>query len=174
MSPRPRVAVGAALTLIGAVLAILGTYLPWWTASTGETFDGYATFIVEGDAGTTAELYAAGLMVWIGAMFTAGLAVTMLTVGRHLILAIPALVLAVLGVLGGLLFAFAVNDAAVVGEGPPEEFVRRFVGEAGSANFGVYVPLLGALISLIGSVVVLTKRRRPVQSAYLSPGMSNG
>ncbi len=82
----PRVVPAAALIIVGAVVMIIGTFLPWVTGN-GESINGWDLADMSGETND------AGVYVALGVIL-AGLAIAMLAAGRVLAVAIIAVVIA--------------------------------------------------------------------------------
>ncbi len=139
---------GSITMIVGALLAIIGTFLPWITSSGGrssESINGYETYLV-GDAldATLWEnpgAYVAGAMVLVIAM-----AIVILAAGRSTatwILGIIAAAMAGLMTIGALGAVASMLDVAIFG--------------GLTMGVGILICLLGAVVAAVGSVIVAAK-----------------
>lgn len=156
--PRPRVKVAGWLMTIGSLVVIAGGILPWASGG-GESFGGLDTWyqINERTDGIGTELYRMenpGVMLIIGGVILAGLAITILAAGRVLAVAIIGIVLASIGTL------IAIGMTALVAMG--QSIGSEAFEQAAEHSIGVGPPLgiLGTLAVLAGSIVATATRRR--------------
>jgi hypothetical protein len=143
--PRPQVSIGAGLVMFGAVLHIIGVFMPWYEGD-GRTLRGLDTFLLADGSG---DLNAPG-KVWlvVGAVLL-GLGFTSYLIGRQLAVVLVTLVLIFpVGLLMSLLGVGAAN-----GE-------RDALGGVGDAATGAFLGVVSMLIALAGAIHMLAKRRR--------------
>ena len=132
------------MVVVGALVAILGTFLPWANLGdeTGTGFDFYRfrdNFdVIEVDAPGVIVLFIAGGLM--------GLGIALFFAGRLLAVAIIAIIVSAIGALVGLVMI------ALMG------LVTDDVG--GSVGYGVILTMLGPIIALAGSITATAKRRR--------------
>lgn len=139
--PRPAAIVGALLTLTGAIIVGVGASLTWF--SLGETdFDGFS------EIDPTTSDASLGVTFVTLAVIVAGLAVTTLAARRILPIAIVAVVLTAFLTVAGVGKYTDLRDD-----------VRQFEG-FGAVGLGLPVIILGAVVALVGSILVLARRRR--------------
>jgi len=141
--PRPKVTIGSVLVIVGAAVAILGSFLNWFSVPS-EDLD------VTGFTEFEGETRDGPVFVFLGAVLV-GFGIAMLAAGRVLAVAILAVITATLVVLFGLVDFGDVSDAQDLIEGLGGEF------EVGP---GLPIIIVGGLVSLAGSIVALSKRRR--------------
>lgn len=136
--------VGSVLVIIGALVAILGTFLPWANLGdeTGTGFDFYRfrdnSNLVEFDTPGAVVLFFAGGLV--------GLGIALFFAGRVLAVAIIAIIASAIGALVGLVMIGLMGA------------VTNDVG--GSIGYGVVLTILGPLVALAGAITATAKRRR--------------
>ena len=142
--PRPRVTVGSILIVVGALLAIAGTFLPWANLGneTGTGFDSYRFR----DNLNVIEFDSPGVVVLVFAGGIIGLGLALFFAGRVLAVAIISIIVTLIAAIVGLVMIGLM--AAVVDD----------VG--GSIGFGVAMTLFGPLVSLAGAITATAKRRR--------------
>lgn len=139
--PRPSVTLAAILLLAGGALTILGCALTWFEAN-GVTVTGFTTFGEED--------------VNDGPFFTF-MAVLLIAFGITFLAARRVFVLAIIGVIAaGIVILAGIGDYSDV-----RDFKEVF-GEFGDISIGPGLPIviLGGLVSLAGSILALTKRRK--------------
>lgn len=136
-APRPKVTVPALLLIGGAVVMIIGTFLPWVTGN-GESINGWDLAELQAE-GSDAAVFV-GLAVILGAF-----GVALAAAGRVLAVAILAVIVAAFASLAALI--------DVTDDGGLEMFGL-------STGAGLYVILVAALATLAGSVWALATRRR--------------
>lgn len=134
---------GSILILVGAAIAIVGSFLNWFSVP-AENIDvtGFTEFEGETRDGPA--------FVFFGVVL-AGFGIAMLAAGRVLAVAILSVIASALVVLVGLADLGDVNDV--------KEFIEALGGEL-EIGPGLPVIVVGGLISLAGSIVALAKRRR--------------
>jgi hypothetical protein len=138
------VPIAAVLLLIGAVLTVVGSALPWVKAA-GETINGFTR-------GDTEDSVNDGPVLTFIAVLLAGFAITFLVAKRVFVLAILSVVFASFVILIG---AADLGDAQDV-----RDFFRVFGDEDASVGAGLPVVIVGGLVALAGGIVSLAKRRR--------------
>lgn len=165
--PRPRVPIAGFLLIAGAVLVLVGCFLPWVTGGE-ERLNGFDNYYCTDDFDCIGTEHAWGPLGWsendsvssfepaavlsiIGVVVMVAFAITFLAAGRVFAVAIISTVLTGFGVLFALLFIGIASSAA------------DWAG--GSIGIGVFVHLLGAILAVAGSIVALAKRRRAVAPA---------
>jgi len=132
--------------LVGAVMSVVGSLLPWWDGS-GYTRSGLRIlFARTGDGYRT--IHGPGYVVIALAGICAVLAVVMFAIGRSITLGIISIVSAGVGFLYSLACLGIVQDT------------RDVVG-GGTISVGVPVAIVGAAATLVGSVMVMVRRRYP-------------
>jgi hypothetical protein len=135
--------------IIGALLAIIGTFLPWITNSGGgfsDSINGYETYFV-GDAIDATLWENPGAYVVGAMMLVIAMAVIILAAGRSTatwILGIIAAGLAGLMTIGALGAVASMLDLAVFG--------------GLSIGIGILVCLLGAVVAGVGAIIVAAKK----------------
>ena len=139
---RPRVTVGASLTLAGGVLAAIGSFLTWFTLE-GQSFTGFSK-----DANNDSK---DGPVFLVLGLALIGLAVALLVARKVLAVTIVAVVLAALTVL------FALADLGTVADADDK---AKLLGLSFSSGPGLYLCLVGGLVALGGSIAALARRRR--------------
>lgn len=130
--------------IVGAVLALIGTVLPW--ASEGSvSLNGFDEFFWIRDF-SLFELNSPAIVAVIGAVIMLGLGIATAAAGRVLAVTIIGIISAVLGVLGGLvLFALMADFTDSAG---------------GSIGIGVILQPIAPIISGVGAIWATAKRRR--------------
>ena len=132
--------------IAGALLAILGTFLPWVTFA-GESVNGYETYFI-GDDFDALEWTNPGAFVVFAMIVVIIAAVAVLAAGRRIATWIIALLaagfgglmaLAALGAVGSVLDSSLVSDDLTIGP-------------------GVVLCVLGAIVAGVGAVVVAAKK----------------
>lgn len=144
--PRPQVAVGSLLLIVGGVLLIIGAFLPWATFELSiidveETINGFSS-----GSGSTRD----GPIFLFFGLLALGFGIAQLAARRILAVAILSVVFGV--------FALA----AALGEiGSLKEDLDS-LEEFGTASLGPgpWVMLIGAAVALAGGITTLAKRRR--------------
>lgn len=141
--PRPAVTIGAALLAIGGALMILGSLLNWFEIA-GEQFNGFSEGGENADGTKDGPFFAVfgGLLVVFG--------LVQLATRKVLALGIAGIVVSALGGLAALADLSDVNDAIDIG---------RLFGLDVSVGPGLYVVLVGAALSIAGSIAIVAKRR---------------
>lgn len=140
--PRPAVPIAAILLLVGSAVMVVGSLLPWLEGF-GETVNGF-------DEDEDGDSNSGPAYVFFAVVFT-GFAITFLAARRVLAVAIISVVLAAFAVLAAFGDLGDANDT--------KDLVNAFDGDA-SIGIGIPVVILGAFITLAGSIVALAKRRR--------------
>lgn len=135
--------VGAWLMVAGGVLAIIGSFLEWFSIE-GESYTGF------GGEGVDDEVRDGPVFVFLG-IVVGGLGVAMLAAKRMLAVAILGVVFAAFLVLAALADLGDVSDV--------QDLANAF-GVEFSTGPGLYVVLVGGLAGLGGSIAALAKRRR--------------
>jgi hypothetical protein len=139
--PRPAVTLAAILLLAGGALTILGCALTWFEAS-GVKVTGFTTF--DGDD------------VNDGPFFTF-MAVVLIAFGITFLAAKRVFVLAIIGVIAaGIVILAGISDY-----GDVRDFKDIF-GQFSDVSIGPGLPvvILGGVVSLVGSILALAKRRK--------------
>lgn len=137
---------GAVTMIVGALVAMVGTLLPWVTFG-NESVNGYEAYII-GDDFDGFEWTNPGAFV-VGAMILVIIsAVIVLTAGRRVATWIIALLAAGFG---GLM---ALGAIGAVGSILDNAFARDAFG----IGVGVVLCLLGAIVSGVGAIIVAAKR----------------
>jgi hypothetical protein len=141
--PRPAVTIAAILLLVGSALMVVGSLLPFLEAN-GESINGFDERWFDEDP--TGPVY-----VFFAVVF-AGFAITFLAARRVFAVAVIAVVLAALAVL------------VTFGDFGNLSDLRDLLNSGGDddVSFGAGLPvvILGALVTLGGSIAALAKRRR--------------
>jgi hypothetical protein len=140
--PRPAVTIAAILLLAGSALMVVGSLLPWLEGF-GETINGF-------DEDSDGDSNSGPAYAFLAVVFT-GFAITFLAAKRVLAVAIISVVLAAFAVLASFGDLSDAIDA--------KEFLDDLGGDA-TLGIGIPVVILGALITLGGSIAALAKRRR--------------
>lgn len=153
--PRPKVLVGGILVAAGAVLTILGVFLPWASGG-GESVNGLDDFIFTSDG----ELYLAespGTIPLVFAVIMLAFGITLVWAGRVLAVAIIAIVGAVIAELIGLGMI---------------SIASGLVDDVSEADLGVGAILqpIAPLLSLAGAITATAKRRRMVPAHSVGAG----
>jgi len=169
--PRPKAVVGGAIVLAGALLIVLGCFLPWVSGG-GSSQNGFDNYYCVNDncistsedwdapyqASDTIELESPGIFGVMGAVVLAAFGLTLLLAGRLPAIAILALIFAGIGVLVASAFFYVASQ--VVDDLPGL-----------SIGFGVWLQLLGPLVAVAGSIVALAQRGpRPAPGAGWGTG----
>ena len=139
--PRPAVTVGAVLLIAGGALSILGSFLNWFSIE-GENYTGFS-----GDGGDTKD---GPVFVFLGVL-ALGFGVAQLMARRVLAVAILAVVFASFALLAAFADLGDVSDAMDFAEA---------IGIEASTGPGLWIILVGAMISLGGGIATLAKRRK--------------
>ncbi|MGI9646222.1 MAG: hypothetical protein ACR2O6_13030, partial [Ilumatobacteraceae bacterium] len=137
--PRPDAKVGAGLIIAGAVIMIIGVFLPWFDAG-GESANGTDNFITSDLTLIEGPGY---LMIGI-AVIVGGLGLALFFAGRVLAVAIIAIVMAAIAEFMGLAMVGLMSDLIIDGD----------------LGIGVILQAIAPLASLAGAIVVTAKRRR--------------
>lgn len=138
--PRPKVAIGSLILIIGGVLMIVGCFLNWFTVD-GRKFDGFA-----GDEGETKD----GPVFVFLAVLSIGFGIAQLAARKVLAVAILAVVFASFAVLAAIADLSDVSDLMDLADA---------FGEDASTGPGLYVILGGSLMTLAGGIATLSRRR---------------
>ncbi|MDO8361351.1 MAG: hypothetical protein Q7V88_00500 [Actinomycetota bacterium] len=142
--PRPSVAVGSVLLILGAAITVLGCALTWITVD-GVELNGFA----EEPIGLNSTANAGPAFV-LFAVVLAGFGIAQLAARKVLAVAILAVVFASFAALMVIAAYSEVNDRV--------DFQTVF-GSSASFGPGVWVVALGTLVALGGAVATLSKRR---------------
>lgn len=142
--PRPRVLAALTLVLVGAVMSVVGSLLPWWDGN-GYTRSGIRILFARTGHGYR-TIHGPGYVVIALAAVCAILGLVMLVIGRSITLSIISIVAAGVGFLYSLACLGIVQDT------------RARVG-GGTISVGVPVAIVGAASTLVGSIMVLVRRR---------------
>ena len=136
--------VGSILIIVGALIAILGTFLPWANLGneTGTGFDFYRFR----DNFDVIEFDSPGVIVLFFAAPLIGFGLALLLAGRVLAVAIIAIVVSVIAAIVGLVMIGLMGA------------VTEDVG--GSIGFGAVLTMIGPLVALAGAITATAKRRR--------------
>lgn len=148
--PRPRVLAALVLVLVGAVMSVVGSFLPWWDGN-GYTRSGIRILFARTGHGYR-TIHGPGYVVIALAAVCAILGLVMLFIGRSITLSIVAIVA------GGVGFLYSLACLGIVQD------TRARVG-GGTISVGVPVVIVGAASTLVGSVMVLARRRYPREEA---------
>jgi hypothetical protein len=144
--PRPKVTTGAGIAVAGAVLMIVGAFLPWFKFDVGfgtQSFNGFS----RGSGDTVRD----GPVFVFLAVVVGGLAIALLAARRVLPVAIVAVVFAAFSVLAAIADISDVSDLKKLSD----LFDGGFKWGA-----GLWVILVGGMMGLGGSIAALAKRRR--------------
>lgn len=136
--PRPRCPIGAALLVVGALVIVVGSLLPWFELL-GDSYNGFQEIDDEGARDGPAFVALAVVL--------AGFGITTFAARRLLPIAILAVIVAAFSALTAL--ADWVDVADTLGDVP-----------ATSVGPGLPVVVIGSLIALAGGIVALATRRR--------------
>lgn len=142
---RYRAPFGSTMMLVGAVIAIAGTFLPWISFG-GQSVNGYETYVI-GDNFDSVAWSNPGAYVVAAMVVVIFAAVLVLAAGRRVVTWLIALLTTALG---GLV-AFAAFGA--VGN----VLDNLFAGSDLGIGVGVILCLLGAIIAGVGAIVVAVK-----------------
>jgi hypothetical protein len=143
--PRPDVRLGAGLMILGAVLTIVGSVLPWLKiqGKNGNGFDDY----ISNSNGELKILKGPG-KIWIFfAIVVIGLGIGLFLAGRVLAVAILGIVFSAVGAF------FVLGSFGVASD------TKDYSGE-GSYQIGLYIGMIAMLMALAGSIIATSKRRR--------------
>ena len=132
--------------IAGALLAILGTLLPWVTFA-GDSVNGYETYFV-GDEFDSFEWSNPGAFVAFAMVVVIVAAVVVLAAGRRIATWIIALLAAGFG---GLMTLAALGAVGSVLD-------NAFSSDDLGIGVGVVLCLLGAIVSGVGAIVVAAKK----------------
>lgn len=146
---RPKVVVGSVLLIVGGVLLVVGSFLNWAKVSLGgigfdTSFNGFGS----GDETKDGPVFV------FFALVLAGFGLTMLLARKVLAVSILAVIFAALAVL------VAVADLKDVSDLADELNVFGSTVDV-QVGPGLWVVLLGAVISLAGGIATLVVRRKP-------------
>jgi hypothetical protein len=146
--PRPAIPVAGWLMVVGAVLIIVGTIIPWKTFG-GESINGFDRYVSWTDDGYL-EQTPGGIFVF-GAVVLLAFGITSLVAKRVL----PVIIIAIVTATG--LALFSAGELAIYGddEGPFGQAI-----ELGDLSAGIPVMLVGSLIALAGAITGCARRRR--------------
>jgi hypothetical protein len=144
----PRVGAGAAA--VGLILVLIGTFLPWLRS--GSVYrDSYQSLGVLRELGFISGLVNA----WVAMIPAVGITIAVYAIGLRRSAAVVATVLSIImGTIAGA--------AAVQGGGES--------GLVGIASSGPTVTLFGAVLALLGAVVVLVTQRTRAKQQQQIPG----
>lgn len=128
--------------ILGGLIAIVGSFLPWATRGSGSIngfdewiwIDGFELYSIDSPAN----------LALVGALLMIGLGIALFVAGRVLAVAIIGIVAGVLGIGGGLVL-FAI-PAAIVDL------------DDGSVAIGAILQPIAPIVSLVGAIMVLAKR----------------
>ena len=152
--PRPDVKLGGILVAVGALITILGVFLPW-ASGNGASVNGMDDFIFTSDG----ELYFAespGTVPIVFAVIMLALGVTLIFAGRVLAVAIIAIV--------GSVIAFFIGLAMIgIASGLTDDVTEASLG------IGSILQPIAPLVSLAGAIVATSKRRKMVPADSAAP-----
>lgn len=144
--PRPQVRIGSIVLIVGSVLVVVASHLPWVRLGGfgGTSSINAFTNLQDGEA-------EAGYALVMFGFITGGLGVAQLAARRVLPCAIIAVSVAAFNVLGA---AVSISDVG--------RFKRALdsLGVTTSWSIGPYVLVVGAVMALGGAIATLAKRRR--------------
>ena len=135
------------LVVVGALISLIGVFLPWLSGAAGETGNGLDDYLFENADGELQIMESPGTAMIVGAVVLLGLGLALLLAGRVLAVAIIAIVVAAIGVFVGLGMLGIVSDT------------KDFVGD-GSIGVGAVLQPIGPLVALAGAIAATAKRRR--------------
>lgn len=135
--PRPRVTVPGLLLVGGAILLIIGTFLPW-VRGNGLSFNGWDLYDINQESSDAGAFVAFGVIL-------GGFGIALVAAGRVLAVAILAVIVAAFAAIAAFVDVTDDDDLSLFGF---------------ETAFGLYVILVGALIALAGSIWALAIRRR--------------
>ncbi len=143
---------GWILGILGGVITIMGTVLPWATVSGGSL---------------TTPLTFSGITVGFG-----GILVLLFGLLGLICVAIPKKVTAILGIVMGIiallwavltLIGLAAIAAVAAGSG---------TGVAVTTEYGAYLALVGTLVLIVGSAIAYTEARKAAAPPPMTPPMA--
>ncbi|MGB8860818.1 MAG: hypothetical protein WCC60_16280 [Ilumatobacteraceae bacterium] len=139
--PRPAVAVGSGLLILGGIMLIAGSFLNWFSLF-GEKYTGFS-----GSGGDTKD---GPVFVFFGVL-ALGFGISQLLARKVLAVGILAIVFAAFAVLAALADLSDVSDAMDLAES---------IDATASQGPGLWVILIGSLLALAGGIATVAKRRR--------------
>ena len=140
-APRPAVTVGAGMLVAGGALAILGSFLSWFTIL-GTTYTGFST----DDSGGSKD----GPVFLVLGLILLAFGIAQLAARKVLAVGILAIVVAALAVLAALADIGDVSDAMKLADG---------LGVDASTGPGLWIILVGAVVAMAGAIATVAKRR---------------
>lgn len=166
--PRPEVKIAGVLTIVGALVAVLGVFLPWVNGGSdilndSSSVNGLGYLISQ----ESAEAYEAiGVLPLVAGAIALGLGITLFIAGRVLAVAIITIVVGAITVLIGI---------GVIGLAVETVDFRNdvsFDGDEAGLGIGAILQPIGPLLVLAGGIVATSKRRKmvPAQPAPPPPG----
>lgn len=135
--PRPRVTVGALLLLAGGLVAVIGSFVTWYSQF-GTDFNGFSKSGTDSNDGS--------VFVTFGVVLV-GFGIALLSARKVLAVAIIGIVVA------ALLALFSLADL-----GNANDLKDKFGGV--TVGPGLYLCLIGSLIALSGAIVATATRRK--------------
>jgi hypothetical protein len=136
--------IAGGLVILGAVISIIGIYLPW-ISGRGESINGTGYYLT-----SDGIIESPGTLVWFPAVPLIGFGIALIAAGRVLAVAILAVIAAVIAEFIGLGMVGIANDMVDI---------SSFGGGGASLGVGVILQPIAPLIGLAGGIVALVKRR---------------
>lgn len=146
--PRPAIPVAGWLMVVGAVLIIVGTIIPWKTFGS-QSINGFDRYVSWTDDGYLEQT--PGAIFVFGAVVLLAFGITSLLAKRVL----PVVIIAIVTAAGIALFSAGELAIYSDDQGPFGQSV-----ELGDISAGIPLMLIGALIALAGAITGCAKRRR--------------
>ncbi len=143
--PRPKVQIGGILTMVGGVLLVVGAVLPWLKGG-GETANGLDDYLYRSNGDLTSAQAPGSTWIFAGLVLF-GLGLALYLAGRVLAVAIIAIVMA------GLALVFVLGGWAIISD-------VKDSGDGVSFGIGVPAGTIGMALTLVGSIMATSKRRR--------------